>query len=133
MNAVNSPSYTLQLLVIACGGAFGCISRFVLAQSVHRFLPNHFPYGILLVNVLGCLLIGILATGFIERWQLNGIWRAGVLIGFLGGFTTFSSFSIDAINLLENGASVAAGIYVICSVVLCLIATWVGVLLGRSV
>jgi fluoride exporter len=122
-----------QLFIIAAGGAFGCVARFILAQNVHRLLPENFPYGILLVNILGCLLMGILATWFIERWQLNALWRAGILIGFLGGFTTFSSFSIDAVNLLENGAVFAASTYIFLSVVLCLMATWLGILLGRSV
>lgn len=121
-----------QLMVIAGGGAVGCVLRFVLSQSVHRFLPDHFPYGILLVNVLGCLLMGILAIWFIERWQLGALWRAATLIGFLGGFTTFSSFTIDTINLVENGSAFIAGMYVVLSVSLCLFATWLGVWLGRS-
>lgn len=121
-----------QLLAIAGAGAIGCVLRFLLAQTIHKFFGQGFPYGILTVNILGCLLIGILATLLLERLNLAPIWRAAILVGFLGGFTTFSSFTLDTINLLEMGAFAKAITYVLLSTLLCLAATWLGVLLGRE-
>lgn len=122
-----------QLFVIALAGAIGCVLRFVLSQQIQQSFARGFPLGILTVNVLGCLMMGFLATLFLERFTLSPHWRAAILVGFLGGFTTFSSFSIDTINLLELGAYGKALLYIVLSVVLCLLATWGGVQLGRSV
>lgn len=121
-----------QILAVAGAGAIGCVLRLVLAQTIHKFAGQNFPYGILTVNVLGCLIMGILAAVLIERYNLPAIWRAAILVGFLGGFTTFSSFTIDTINLFEIGAYMRAATYVFLSVILCLLATWGGILLGRN-
>lgn len=125
-------NYWQQLLGIAGAGAIGCIARFVLAQGIHNVLGKNFPYGILTVNVLGCLLMGILATLLLERYTTSAVWRGTILIGFLGGFTTFSSFSIDTWNLIENGNYFKAVLYVFLSVALCLLATGWGIWLARK-
>ncbi len=121
-----------QLLAIAICGALGSLLRFVTAEKIYRVLGMNFPYGILLVNVAGCLLVGILSALMIERFVVSAVWRAGILIGFLGGFTTFSSFSIDTFNLMEQGAFVPAVLNIILTVTLCLLATGFGVFLGRN-
>lgn len=121
-----------QLLAIGLGGAVGAVLRFMVSTGVHRFAGRDFPYGTLSVNVLGSLLMGFLYIVLIERASLNGEWRALLLIGLLGAFTTFSTFSIETLNLIENGELLKAGVNVALSVGLCLLAVWVGVFAGRQ-
>ncbi len=122
-----------QVLAIAAGGAVGSLLRFWMSNWVHSFADRSFPYGTLAVNVLGCLLMGFLFVLFIDRLSDNPILRAGILIGFLGGFTTFSAFSIETFNLIEQGAWTKAVANMSGSLLLCVGATWIGVLLGRQV
>ena len=122
----------IQALAIAFGGAVGSLLRYWLSNSVYSLLGRSFPYGTLAVNVLGCLLMGFLFIVFLERLSVDGVWRAGILIGVLGGFTTFSSFSIETFNLIEAGELVKAGLNMALSLVLCVTATWVGAILGRQ-
>ncbi len=121
-----------QLLAIAFGGAFGAVARFLASTGVYRLAGRDFPYGTLAVNVLGSLLMGVLYILLIERATLSAEWRALLLVGFLGAFTTFSTFSIETLNLIEAGEPVRALTNVIVSVVFCLLAAWLGVLLGRQ-
>ena len=122
-----------QVLAIAAGGAVGSLLRFWMSNWVHSFADRSFPYGTLVVNVLGCLLMGFLFVLFIDRLSDNPALRAGILIGVLGGFTTFSSFSIETFNLIDQGAWAKAVANMSGSLVLCVGATWIGVLLGRQV
>lgn len=120
-----------QLLMIAAGGAAGSLMRFLLSNGVHRVAGRDFPYGTLSVNVLGSLLMGVLYIVLIERASVGAEWRALLLVGFLGAFTTFSTFSIETLNLLENGELIKAGTNVVLSVFLCILAAWSGVIVGR--
>ena len=122
-----------QVLAIAAGGAVGSLLRFWMSNWVHSFAGRSFPYGTLAVNVLGCLLMGFLFVLFIGRLSDNPVLRAGILIGVLGGFTTFSSFSIETFDLIEQGAWAKAVANMSGSLVLCVGATWIGVMLGRQV
>jgi CrcB protein len=108
------------------------VARFGLSSGVYALLGRSFPYGTFVVNVLGCLAMGILFVLFTERFADSSVLRAGVLIGVLGGFTTFSSFSIETFNLLEQGEAAKAGLYILGSLVLCVTSTWLGVLIGRQ-
>lgn len=121
-----------QVVAIALGGAVGSVLRYWMSSSVYALLGRTFPYGTLAVNVLGSLTIGFLFVVFLERITPDGALRAGILIGLIGGFTTFSTFSIETFNLLETGEWLRAGVNVVASVVLCLGATWLGVVLGRQ-
>lgn len=121
-----------QPLAIALGGALGALLRWGLANGVHAVLGRAFPYGTLVVNVLGCLLIGVLFVLLVERLDLAAVWRGAILIGLLGGFTTFSTFTLETLTLLESGAWMRAGLNVFGSVILCLVATWGGILFGRA-
>jgi CrcB protein len=100
---------------------------------VHSWAGRGFPYGTLAVNVVGCLLMGILFVLFTERLSDSPVWRAGVLIGVLGGFTTFSSFSIETLNLIEDGAWMQAMLNAAGSLFLCVGGTWLGVWIGRLI
>ena len=121
-----------QVLAIAAGGAVGSVLRFWMSTWVHSFAGRSFPYGTLTVNVLGCLAMGFLFVLFVDRLSDNAVLRAGILIGVLGGFTTFSSFSIETLNLIEQGAWLKAVVNMTGSLLLCVCATWVGVILGRQ-
>jgi len=121
-----------QLLAIAIGGAVGATLRFIVSTNVHRLLGRDFPYGTLTVNVLGSLLMGFLFIMLVER-QISSIeLRSGLLFGVLGAFTTFSSFSFETLALLESGDWAKALINVFMSVTCCLLATWVGLGIGRQ-
>lgn len=122
-----------EVLAIAAGGAVGSVLRFWLSTWVHSFAGRAFPYGTLTVNVLGCLAMGFLFVLFLDRLADNTVLRAGVLIGVLGGFTTFSSFSIETFNLIEQGAVLKAALNMAGSLALCVSATWLGVIIGRQV
>ena len=121
-----------QVLAIGIGGAIGSLLRFWMSTWVHSFVGRGFPYGTLTVNVLGCLVMGVLFVLFTERFSDSTVLRAGILIGVIGGFTTFSSFSIETFNLIEQGAHLKALANAAGSLVLCIGATWVGVIIGRQ-
>ena len=121
-----------QVLAIGIGGAIGSLLRFWMSTWVHSFAGRGFPYGTLTVNVLGCLVMGVLFVVLTERLSDNVVLRAGLLIGVLGGFTTFSSFSIETFNLIEQGAHLKALANMALSLVLCVGGTWLGVIIGRQ-
>jgi CrcB protein len=121
-----------QLLAIAAGGAVGSMLRFGVSNWVYGRLGAGFPWGTLTVNVLGSLLIGLLYVFLIERSAADSLWRAGLIVGLLGGFTTFSAFSIETLNLLSSGELGRALLNVAASVTLCLLAAWMGVFAGRQ-
>lgn len=123
----------METFLIFVGAGCGGVFRYWISNAFYLFLGRHFPYGTLIVNVSGCFLMGLLFVLLIER--INGAGphlRSLLLIGLLGGYTTFSSFSIETINLFENGAPLAAVTNILSSLVLCLSGTWLGILLGRQ-
>ncbi|MDA1107599.1 MAG: fluoride efflux transporter CrcB [Proteobacteria bacterium] len=122
-----------QVFAIAAGGALGSVLRFWMSAWVSGQWGRDFPYGTLAVNVLGCLLMGILFVLLTERLNLAPVWRAGLLIGVLGGFTTFSAFSMETVSLIEAGALLRALLNIMVSVVVCVGATWVGVIAARQI
>lgn len=122
-----------HVLAIAVGGAVGSVLRFWVSNWVTGMLGRGFPYGTLLVNVSGSLLMGFLYVALIEKFNASTEWRALLLIGLLGGFTTFSSFSMETFNLIETGEILKALGNVILSVSVCLAATWLGVAVGRQI
>lgn len=122
-----------QVIAIAVGGALGSVMRYGLSTWVHALAGRGFPYGTLAVNVFGCLAMGFLFVLLVERMGESAVWRAGLLIGVLGGFTTFSTFSIETFNLIEQGAMAKAAGNMAASLVLCVGATWLGVILARQI
>lgn len=123
----------MQVFAIAAGGALGAIFRFWVSNGIYALLGRNFPYGTLAVNVLGSLLMGFLYVMLVDKLALGPQWRAALLIGLLGAFTTFSTFSMETLNLVEAGEVLKALLNILLSVSLCLAATWFGVLAGRSV
>jgi CrcB protein len=119
-------------IAIGIGGAAGSMLRYALSTWTHTILGRGFPYGTLAVNVLGCFAMGVLYIVFAERFADNAVWRSGILIGVLGGFTTFSAFSIETFRLMDDGEPLKAVSNVLLSVALCIGATWLGVLLARQ-
>jgi CrcB protein len=119
-------------VLIFIGAGLGGLLRFYFSNLTHVFFSKDFPYGTLFVNVSGSLLMGFLFVVIFDRFaDISSELRALLLIGFLGGYTTFSSFSIETINLIESGDWLKALLNIFFSVTLCLAATWIGTLLGR--
>lgn len=121
-----------QILAIAGGGAVGALLRFWVAGWVYGLLGRGFPWGTLVVNVSGSLLMGFLYVLLVERMSVAPEWRALLLVGFLGAFTTFSTFSLETLNLIEDGQLWRAMMNMLLSVVLCIAAAWGGMVLGRQ-
>lgn len=122
----------IQLLAIALGGAAGAVLRFGVSTGVAAVAGRAFPYGTLAANVVGSLAMGVLYVLFLERMAVSPELRAALLVGLLGAFTTFSTFSIETLMLVESGENLRALLNVVLSVVLCLAATWVGMVAGRQ-
>jgi CrcB protein len=121
-----------KYLFIGLGGFLGSIARFGLASYVQTKTESLFPYGTMLVNITGCFVIGLLMTLFQERVVAPQNIRLFLIIGVLGGFTTFSSFSYDTFALFRSGNQLAAGINVTVSLIGCLLATWAGFYVGEN-
>jgi CrcB protein len=121
-----------QMLAIAAGGAIGALLRYWTSVAVHSRLGTTFPYGTLAVNVLGSLLMGFLYVWLIDRFAAGPALRAFLLIGVLGAFTTFSTFSMETLNLMEAGHPGKALVNVLVSVIVCVAAAGFGVLAARQ-
>ncbi len=122
----------MQLLIVGAGGAFGAIGRYWLSIWVYSLTGRAFPWGTLAVNLLGSLLMGFLSVWLLERMSLSSEMRALLMVGFLGSFTTFSTFSLETLLLLEQGAVARAGVNIAVSVITCIFAAWMGTLIAKA-
>ncbi|MDF1796208.1 MAG: fluoride efflux transporter CrcB [Coxiellaceae bacterium] len=121
-----------EYVAVMIGGALGSCMRFALTRAVQRLpLEGGFPFGILSVNIIGSFVIGLLATLLVGKYHLGPPWRAGIFIGVLGGFTTFSSFSLDTMTLFESGNYLYGFANIVVSLLMCLAAAALGLYLGR--
>ncbi len=120
-----------QLLFIALGGALGALARYGLGSRVHSLWGAAWPLGTLLINGLGSLAIGVIFA-LLERSVIHPDWRSVVMVGFLGAFTTFSTFSLETVQLFERGHGGLALAYGLGSTVLCVAAAAIGVGLTRA-
>src|SRR6266513_5391343 len=120
----------MVFLLIAVGGAAGSLLRYLIGGAVQRMSAGGFPIGTMFVNVSGCFLIGILLRQFLNM-QLSPELRAFLIVGFCGGFTTFSTFSAETLGLIEGGEYSRAASYVVLTLALCLTATFAGMSVMR--
>ncbi|ODA42040.1 fluoride efflux transporter CrcB [Desulfosporosinus sp. BG] len=120
-----------NMLVIALGGALGALSRYSLGIWISNKWNQGFPLHTFLINVSGAFLLGFLNVLFIERLTISPLWRLGIGVGFLGAFTTFSTFGFEVISLLEGGSFFTAGLYTLLSIVVGFTGVALGVGLAR--
>lgn len=121
------------ILYIGAGGFLGSISRFLVSRYFQQLFLSAFPFGTFIVNIAGCLLIGIL-FGFSDKGGfMSAEWRMFLAVGFLGGFTTFSTFSMENVSLLRDGDMYHFFLYTGLTVVLGLAATFLGIILTKII
>jgi len=116
----------VTLLLIGVGGALGSMARYLLSTLVYRLVPSLFPFGTFVVNVVGCVLFGIIVGLAEQRFVLRPDARAFLLIGVLGGFTTFSTFAFESFELLRDGQFTSAAVNVVGQVVAGIVGLWAG-------
>ncbi|MBP1846788.1 CrcB protein [Rhizobium petrolearium] len=121
-----------SILLVALGGAIGSVCRYLVGVWALRQFGPAFPWGTLTVNVVGSFAIGFMAELIMRRFDMSTDLRLFIITGILGGFTTFSAFSLDVISLFERGATVAGAAYLIASVAISLSAVFGGLALGRA-
>jgi CrcB protein len=122
----------LKWILIASGGALGSLLRYLIHSWVHRAASTNFPCGTLTVNLIGCLLIGFLATLFTGTMPIREEYRLGIIVGILGGFTTFSAFGWETFEKLQAGHVALAALYVSLSCGVGLVAVWAGHLAAKQ-
>lgn len=122
----------MQLVYIGFFGALGCLSRYFVSGWTYTLLGRGLPFGTLAVNVAGSFLLGLVMEGSLRSALLSPEVRMGVTVGFMGGFTTFSTFSFETIRLLEEGSLIQAGANVLLNVVVCIVFAGLGVALARQ-
>lgn len=120
-----------KLMVVALGGAIGAIARYWLGGWINSRLPLQFPLGTFVINVTGSFIIGFFLTLISERIALHANWRLLVAVGFVGAYTTFSTFEYETLKLIEEGNIQSAALNVALSVALGFIAVWLGVTAAR--
>lgn len=120
------------LLFIAAGGAFGASLRFLAQAAVYEVMGRDFPYGTLFVNTVGSFLMGLLSIFLVEKFNLGAEWHLAILIGVLGSFTTFSTFSMETLVLFEQGDVMKAMVNILLSVLLCVFAVWAGAFFAKQ-
>ncbi len=122
-----------QIIAVALGGSFGAVFRFLVSTGIYQWLGRGFPYGTLVVNIIGSFLLGLLTEALIvQKVIFAHDYRAAILVGFIGAFTTFSTFSLETVYLLEQGSINKAFGNIAVSVIACLLAVWLGLLCSRG-
>jgi CrcB protein len=118
--------------MIGLGGAMGAIARYQVAAMIQARIPAGFPWGTFVVNISGCLLMGIVMVLLSDRLVANPNWRFLIPIGFIGAYTTFSTFEMETFRAISEGAWLVGGLNVVSSVVAGYAALWLGVVLARA-
>jgi CrcB protein len=121
----------MKYLWVALGGALGSVARFAVGLWIYERMGTRFPYGTFVINISGCFIIGFALTVLDDRMGLPPQWRLAIPIGFVGAYTTFSTFEYETLRLAHNGQAAFAMLYIVLSVVLGYAAVWLGTLTGR--
>jgi CrcB protein len=121
----------MKYLWVGLGGALGSIARYVVGLVVYERMGTRFPYGTFVINISGCFVIGLVLTVLDDRLGLSPAWREALAIGFVGAFTTFSTFEYETLRAVQHGNAATALTYVASSVVLGFVAVWAGATVGR--
>ena len=122
-----------KYLMVGIGGALGSILRFSVGGYVSNRLGVRFPYGTFFINCTGSFLIGLVVTLLAERTHWSPNWRYLIPIGFIGGYTTFSTFELETFRNFQDGEILIAGLNVVLSVVIGFVSVWLGVITGRTI
>jgi CrcB protein len=122
-----------KYFLIALGGALGSIARYWVGSSVTSRMGIKFPYGTFVINITACIIIGFSLAFLASRTDLNPAWRFLIPVGFVGAYSTFSTFEWEIFANLQTGAFLIACLYVVLSLILGLISVWCGVLLAKAV
>ena len=122
-----------KYLIVGFGGFLGSIARFWLGGYIYERVGARFPYGTFIVNCSGCFAIGLIMAILTERTHLSPVWRLLIPIGFIGGYTTFSTFEYETFMAMREGALVAAFLNIILSVIVGFACVWVGTVCGRAI
>ena len=122
-----------ELLIIGGAGALGAVARYLLSGWTYDLMGTRLPWGTLVVNVVGCFLLGVVMHASLATELVPSHWRLGLTTGFLGAMTTFSTFSYETVREMERGAWGAAGTNVLLNVAIGLPATWIGLVMARRV
>lgn len=121
------------MLAVAMGGAIGAVGRYLVMNAVGTWLGHGFPWGTFTVNLVGSFILGVILEGSALAWSPPPELRALLVVGFLGAFTTFSTFSMDSYYLIDRGQVAQAAAYIAGSVVLCVLGFWAGIALLRQI
>jgi fluoride exporter len=128
-----TPDHMTKYLMVGIGGALGSILRFWVGGYVSNRMGVRFPYGTFLINCTGSFLIGFVVTLLAERTHWSANWRYLIPIGFIGGYTTFSTFELETFRSFQDGEILIAGLNVALSVVIGFASVWLGVIAGRTI
>lgn len=118
---------------VAAGGAFGSAARYIITVLIQRLVGTGFPWWTISVNVFGSFVMGVIVTTIALRWSVGQAGQAFLMVGVLGGFTTFSAFSLDVVTLMERDTTLSAGGYIIGSVVMSIAALFFGMAATRAI
>lgn len=122
-----------KYLMVAIGGSLGSLARFWVGDALASRIGTKFPYGTFIINMTACFIIGFSLVFLGRRTELNPAWRYLIPIGFIGAYSTFSTFEWETFSTLQLGSFLIAGLYVVLSIILGLVAVWCGVVIARVV
>tara|TARA_Y100001935_G_scaffold252463_1_gene256436 strand:- start:3092 stop:3469 length:378 start_codon:yes stop_codon:yes gene_type:complete len=122
-----------QIYAIAAGGAIGALLRYWISMIIFANVGRSFPWGTLVVNIIGSFLIGFLSIFFIDKLAITSEWKNFWLIGLLGAFTTFSAFSLETVNLIERADYLSASMNVLANVFACILAAIFGIVIAKQI